>query len=201
MAVYVRVYFKLPYTRYIFDGIFCPVYFVWYILSGIYIYIYIYICIYILFGMFCPGTFCLVYFVLYVLYGYVLSGIFCLSIFCPCIFCPGLFCPGIFYSSPVPFLTDLGNDLGQYPMTICFFSRMLRPEPSVSWTKDGNRVDAHAEKGKYELKPADVNTELLIKNVHSSDAGRYLCRAENGFNPPATRAIDVLRKSLSSVAF
>ena len=31
MAAYVWVYFKLKYTRYILDGIFCPVYFVRYI--------------------------------------------------------------------------------------------------------------------------------------------------------------------------
>ena len=83
MAAYVRVYFKLKYTGYIFDGIFCPVYFVRFILSGI----------------FSPGTFCPVYFDLYVLSRYVLSGIFCPGIISPGIFSPGLFCPGILYPS------------------------------------------------------------------------------------------------------
>ena len=46
---------------YILFGIFCPVYFVRYILSG----------------MFCPGSFCLVYVVCYVLSWYILSSIFC----------------------------------------------------------------------------------------------------------------------------
>ena len=36
MAAYVRVYFKLKYTEYVFDGIFCPIYFFRYILFGIF---------------------------------------------------------------------------------------------------------------------------------------------------------------------
>ena len=75
MAAYILVYFE--YTGCIFDGKFYPVYFVRYILSG----------------MFCPGTFCPVYFGRYVLYGYVWSSIFCPGIFCPSLFCPGIFCP------------------------------------------------------------------------------------------------------------
>ena len=42
---------------------------------------------YILHGIFCP-----VYFV-----QYILSGILCLGIFCSGIFCPGIICPGTFY--------------------------------------------------------------------------------------------------------
>ena len=46
MAADVRLYFKLKYTGYIFDCIFCRVYFVRYVLS-----------VYILSGIFCPGIF------------------------------------------------------------------------------------------------------------------------------------------------
>ena len=60
IAAHVWVYFKLKYTGYIFDDIFCQIRFVRYNLSSI----------------FCP-----VYFVRYVLSGYILPGIFC-----PCIF-------------------------------------------------------------------------------------------------------------------
>ena len=74
------------FVRYILSGIFSPVNFVWYILSG----------------MFCPGTFCPAYFVWHVLSGYILSSIFCLGLFCLGIFCPGIFCPvtGKFSQSP-----------------------------------------------------------------------------------------------------
>ena len=63
-----------------FSNRLCPVYFVQYILSGV----------------FCPGTFCSVYFVWCVLSGYSLSSIFWSGIFCPGIFRPGIFCPCIF---------------------------------------------------------------------------------------------------------
>ena len=62
MAAYVRVYFKLKYTGYIFDGVFYLIYFITYIFPE-------YFFRYILSGMFCPDTFCPVYFVWYVLSG------------------------------------------------------------------------------------------------------------------------------------
>ena len=80
---------KVYFVRYILSGIYCPVYFVWvffvrvrfvwYILSGIFCRVYF--VRYILSVKFCPGTYCPVYFVRYVLSWYILSGIFCPGIF------------------------------------------------------------------------------------------------------------------------
>ena len=76
MAVYVRVYFKLKYTGYIFNGIFCPVYFVWYICQVYFV------------GIYCSLCFLPVPFILYILWGKFLSG-YVLSgyILCVCALC------------------------------------------------------------------------------------------------------------------
>ena len=88
------VSFKLQYTGYIFDGIFCPVYIVRYILSryvlsGILYLVYIVRYIlsgYVMFSIFYPVCFIRIYFVQYILSRYILSRYFF----------PGIFCPGIF---------------------------------------------------------------------------------------------------------
>lgn len=52
------------------------------------------------------------------------------------------------------------------------------PEPSVTWSKDGNAIPPE-----YKYRVLD-NGALVVENVVESDSGHYTCKAEN------TRGVD-----------
>ncbi|NWY69512.1 NCAM1 protein, partial [Erithacus rubecula] len=51
------------------------------------------------------------------------------------------------------------------------------PEPTVTWTKDGEPVEELEEEHKYRLSPD--GSELLIRQVDKGDEAEYVCIAEN----------------------
>ncbi|XP_016159308.1 PREDICTED: neural cell adhesion molecule 1 [Ficedula albicollis] len=51
------------------------------------------------------------------------------------------------------------------------------PEPTVTWTKDGEPVEEVEDEDKYSLSPD--GSELLIRRVDKGDEAEYICIAEN----------------------
>ncbi|XP_056365623.1 neural cell adhesion molecule 1 isoform X3 [Oenanthe melanoleuca] len=51
------------------------------------------------------------------------------------------------------------------------------PEPTVTWTKDGEPVEEEEEEDKYRLSPD--GSELQIRRVDKGDEAEYICIAEN----------------------
>ncbi|PIO76038.1 immunoglobulin I-set domain protein [Teladorsagia circumcincta] len=60
------------------------------------------------------------------------------------------------------------------------------PEPQIAWFKDNKELVVSSSK--YQARYSDGLSELTIKNIEESDAGRYSCRATNELGSITTKA-------------
>ncbi|KAK6011907.1 immunoglobulin I-set domain protein, partial [Ostertagia ostertagi] len=60
------------------------------------------------------------------------------------------------------------------------------PEPQIAWFKDDKELIVSSSK--YQARYSDGLSELTIKNIEESDAGRYSCRATNELGSITTKA-------------
>ncbi|XP_023371819.1 neural cell adhesion molecule 1 isoform X4 [Otolemur garnettii] len=66
-------------------------------------------------------------------------------------------------------------NLGQSVTLVCDAEGF--PEPTMSWTKDGDQIEAEEDDEKYIF--SDDSSELTIRKVDKNDEAEYVCIAEN----------------------
>ena len=64
------------------------------------------------------------------------------------------------------------------------------PSPSVTWTKDGQRLNIKAD-SRLTASSANNSHNLTITGVHRSDAGQYRCVANNSVDSSTSSAAEL----------